>query len=130
MEDKTVLACGHEPTWTESGAHAIGEKGERLPYTTGTATIDGIKVCHPCAEVLETVAFAKSENYFAYLSNDGRFVVTWTGGILARVSGLHKTSSGFGGERYYFRAKDNLGQWWSGNGPGEGMYCRLKRLKN
>lgn len=114
-----MLDCGHEPSPSEIG--------------TGYAeTPEGEKVCYPCAEARERVSFARSDKYFAYLSQDGKSVTTWTGGFLARTLYVHKAKlSGFGGyhDAVFVNVYAPDGSVWSGRGPGAGMYIRLKRTK-
>jgi hypothetical protein len=125
-----TLSCGHEPTWTAKGAHAIGTPGEPDSFTTGTAhTLDGFEICHVCAEREEEKRLQEYSTACAYLDSTGKFVTSWTGGILASVRDLHKTRAGFSRSRHYFQAKDNKGNLWSGSGEGPGMFCRLKRVK-
>jgi hypothetical protein len=72
----------------------------------------------------------------AYLSQDpehsGRLVVTgWPGFVLAAVTAHWQTSAGGfcrGHEITRFHAVDRLGQAWAGSGPGEGTYCRMRRI--
>lgn len=109
----------------------------------GTAhTPDGRTICLSCAGREEGTAFmadtrerqASDGPFFAYLSMDGRWLTTWTGMRLARVTSLWRTSSGFGGRmpsggRNYFRAVDLAGRRWYGNTPGRGMYARARLAK-
>lgn len=73
------------------------------------------------------------KRYDAYLSRGGARITTWMGDELMRVT--HKTVSrrrGFYGVPYtmvYVQAIDALGRRWSGRGPGESMYMRLRRVK-
>ena len=68
--------------------------------------------------------------YFGYLDGDGRAIVTWPGGLLARVTSSRVSRHGFCGELVHFRAVAIDGARWYGTSPGPGMYARLRRAKN
>ena len=127
-----MLSCGHEPTWTPSDPHACGTKKRGAnDFTTGSCTLgDGVsQICHPCAELREATQLHNRDHYMAYMDGSGKYITTWTGGILATIQELRETRAGFGGSRHYFRAIDTQGQLWYGNGGGPNMYCRMHRAK-
>ena len=107
---------------------------------TGYATLTGASdpseaqhvVCYACADARERADMAKASKFFGYLSQDGNRIQTWSGGHLAYVTSetTRKVGGGFGyfqTERTYVRATDRDGAQWYGNGPGRGMYVRLRR---
>lgn len=100
---------------------------------TGYATnSNNSLVCYDCANVNELTAFKAANRYDAYLSNDGLKITTWTGCELAKVTRKWRTSAGGFASRTIItriRATAADGSAWCGQGPGEGMYCRLTRLK-
>ena len=72
----------------------------------------------------------QSRPFFAYLSGDGKTVSNWPGSPLGKVYNLGFSRSGWHGSKIYrFHVRDVHGRWWQGWGPGEGMYCTLRKIK-
>lgn len=116
-----IADCGHTYQSPDGGFGAAG-------YATRP---DGKTCCYLCADDEQRALLLTDKRVFAYLSADGKTVITWTGGKLATVTRLKSaTLSGFGStyRRYYIRAVDVHGaHQWTGTSPGPGMYCRLRR---
>lgn len=96
--------------------------------STGSATTaNGRTMCYGCADSAQAacVSSAKAGDVFVgYLSNDGRNITTWSGGVLmSRVTfgKRHPFSQG----RYYLSAVDADARVWSGTGEA-GMWARLR----
>lgn len=87
--------------------------------------------CYACCHAMDVQQLLdRSKPFGAYLSGDGRTVTNWPGGALAQVYNLDSSRSGWHGSRIYrFRARDVHGNWWSGRGAGQGMYCTLRPMK-
>lgn len=83
----------------------------------------------------EVAAFLAGDprKYVAYVSSDGKYLTTWVGDELARIT--HSTTShrrGFYGVSFsvlHVRAVDSRGRWWSGTGAGRNMFIRIRRVK-
>ena len=115
--DERVLDCGHKPS-------------PHSEHTTGTGhTTDGREVCWNCSNSLEAAEFSKAQHYCAYLSDDGKTITTWPGGVLAQVAQLWSVHNNMAGEILRIRAVAADGSRWHGTSPGRGMYCRLHRSK-
>jgi hypothetical protein len=109
------LDCGHVPTPT--------------PHTTGVAeTPSGFRMCYPCSERWERSAMANANEYFGYISSDGKHLTTWTGGKLARVVTETNSRTGFHrSEIHNYRFVDDAGVRWYGKNAGRGMSIRVRR---
>lgn len=121
-ERPAVCDCGHVPAPVPPGGGATGY----------ARTHDGRTLCYPCADAAQRAEIAAAEpgaRHGGYLASDGRTVTTWTGGRLAYVWREWVTAEGFGGRTVRVWACDAAGGWWSGRGPGRGMYLRLYRLR-
>lgn len=113
----TILDCGHAPRLDSEG---IG---------VGYARLEGRTLCYSCADDWARADMRDHNSVFAYVSQDGKTVTTWTGGELARVtwhrSEVRYTPTGGRYERHYYNARGDGG--WHGIGAGPGMYVRLRR---
>jgi hypothetical protein len=123
METTTLLECGHPAT-----PHGLDPRtGRHLFPGYGVDRETGSRMCYGCADSLNahTVASATpGTRWVGYLSNDGRTVQTWSGGvIMARVwlGGFVGTSR----ERRYVSAVDVDGREWAGTGA-PGMYAPMR----
>lgn len=70
--------------------------------------------------------------YTAYVNNDGRYLTTWMGDELARITKSSTSKRrGFGGtfSVIHVHAVDSRGRHWSGTGAGRNMVIRIKRVK-
>lgn len=74
-----------------------------------------------------------ARTYVAYVNSDGRYITTWMGDELARIT---KSSTsrrrGFGGMSFtviHVHAVDSRGRHWSGTGAGRNMVIRIRRVK-
>lgn len=68
----------------------------------------------------------KGEKYNAYLSNDGKYITTWTGDKLADVNDLRKNKSFGYEEKYSFEGTDINGKKIKGRAyAGKGGYVRF-----
>lgn len=121
-----MLDCGH----MESPHHAS---------TRGYGTDkDGKRHCYECCHRMDLEALKRERKYGAYLGRDARghwAVSSWPGRVLMYVYANRVWTTSAGGfardtkiTRFY--ARDQFGQWWIGQGPGEGMYTRLTKLKH
>lgn len=116
--------CGHTVTPVPG---SVGTDKATDPKT-------GRTMCYPCAEENERQAFAKADRYTAYLSSDGKHIITWTEAILATV-----TSYGISSRRYtptggsyrmqYIRARATDGTLWYGVKSDNMDVITLRRLK-
>lgn len=103
-----VQGCGHE-----SAGSAVSTDGRTMCYG-----------CADSAQAAWVAAAAVGDVFIGYVSNDGRNVTTWSGGVL--MSGVvfgkrHPFSDG----RRYLSAVDVDGRVWSGTGEA-GMWARLR----
>jgi hypothetical protein len=116
------LDCQQAKPILPEGGTGYAVLGDRDPSESGHF------VCYACSEIRERADFANANRYAAYLSSDGGRVTTWTGGMLATVTNETKRRVGFGTDgRTYIRATASDGSQWYGNGPGRGMFLRLRR---
>ena len=122
MDSFACLDCRRLYPVETSGGTGYAVLGDRDPSEVNHF------VCYGCADSRERADMATADRFFAYLSSDGRTVTTWTGAALADVTSERERRVGFGGCRVYVRATDRTGRKWYGNGPGRGMYVRLRRL--
>ena len=126
-EDERILSCGHKPS-----SHSEG--------TTGTArwNDNGVykEICWDCSNNMQIEELKEANKYFAYISEDGQSIQTWTGKILMTIMHMYPlnnywTKRGFtSDDLYYIRAMDIHGQHWYGTGMGKNMYCRMRKYKN
>lgn len=121
-----VLDCGHKRE-TPKNFHPSG-----VPMTSGYATeaSTGRRVCYGCAwsaEEHEMLAVKPGGGYTAYVSDDTKEIVTWTGGTLMIVHAAH-ASKAFGRPILNFRAIDAHGHEWYGKNGGAGRVIRMKRV--
>lgn len=117
-----TLDCGHPPTPTDHGGTGVAYDSQ------------GRSFCYDCANSREAEAFSAADKFTAYLSSDGKNVTTWPGGVLARVQQMSNpavryTPTGGRYETVYSVVRDASGNLWYGQGPGCGMYHRLRRAK-
>lgn len=116
--ETVTLDCGHEPTRDGIGA--------------GYGRLEGKTYCYPCADEWAREDMRAHDDVFAYVSQDGSTITTWTGGKLARVSWhrseIRHTPTGGRYERHYYSARGQGGSW-HGMGEGPGMYVRLRRSR-
>lgn len=128
-----LLDCGHAPVRPPGMSTFVG---------TTVRHVDGSTCCLRCAVAAELRDWyahrgTDAPSVGVYLSNPDngpRYLTTWTGAKLARVTSAWRTSSGFGGwrpdgGRMYFRATDEAGREWHGSTPGPGMYARARLCK-
>ena len=112
----TTLDCGHVPTPTEH-TPGYGYRGER-------------RECFACLDThLRAQLTDQREPVIAYVSNDGRSITSWSGGVVARVTGHTASRSGFHRSelhRYWAEAGDAR---WYGSNAGPGMLIQLRRIK-
>lgn len=87
--------------------------------------------CYQCCGKRDREALKdRSCPFFAYVSSDGRSVSNWPGAPLGAVHDYAEHRTGWhGSTQARFRVRDVHGQWWSGRGPGRGMYCTLRPMK-
>jgi hypothetical protein len=72
----------------------------------------------------------RSKPFYAYVSSDGRNVTSWPGAALGQVFDYAEHRTGWNrSTQARFRVRDVHGQWWTGRGPGCGMYCTLRPMK-
>lgn len=71
--------------------------------------------------------------YVAYVSGDGKYLTTWMGDELAKITRSSESKRrGFGGMPFsvlHVRAVDAKGRHWSGTGSGRNMFIRIRRVK-
>lgn len=104
----------------------------RLKGGTGYARVDGNQLCcYECADARQREDLRdQSKPFYAYVSGDGRKVITWNGGELGTVYNYAESSSGWRGSTIArFRVRDVHGNYWQGRGGGRGMCCTLRKLK-
>ena len=117
----TTLDCGHVDDWGG-------------PF--GCRTKEGRSLCKACANARDLAAFLAPDatRTVQYVSSCGAHVTSWGGAKLATITSRSKVQRRFtpsGGQYDWqtFTAVDELGRKWSGQGPGQGMYARLKLVK-
>jgi hypothetical protein len=90
---------------------------------------DGAPICYDCCHKHDLQDMRNGQAIVAYLSSDGRHITNWPGDTLATVTSETKRTL-YGcckSERTFIRARDANGRHWYGQGPGRGMYCRIRR---
>ena len=95
----------------------------------GTDSETGKTYCYDCCLAREIAYLKQHEKLTAYISGDGKFITTWSGEHIARITGHHIVDFGFCRNQWSFDAIMSDGTKLSGRGPGEGMFCRLKLNK-
>jgi hypothetical protein len=87
--------------------------------------------CYGCCHASDVAELLdRSKPFFAYVSGDGRNLSNWPGSPLGRIYNYAESRTGWnGGKIARFRVQDVHGNWWSGRGPGKGMYCTLRPMK-
>lgn len=84
----------------------------------------------------EVAAFLAHDypKYVAYVSGDGKYLTTWMGDELAKVTRATASKRrGFYGvpvSLFHVRAVDARGRHWSGTGAGRNMFIRIRRVKS
>lgn len=87
--------------------------------------------CYGCCHASDVAQLLdRAKPFAAYVACDGRTVGNWAGGVLGKVYNYAESRNGWnGGTIARFRVLDVHGQWWQGRGPGKGMYCTLRPMK-
>lgn len=118
-----VCDCGHAPS-REPGSFAVG-----YARLMGNNAV----VCYVCTDALQRFDWqetAPGGKFGAYVSTDGRRIMTWTGGELARVTEHGTSRAGFHGSTlHYWSAVDSAGNGWHGRNGGPGMHVTMTRRK-
>lgn len=138
-ETRTCAVCKVTgPAWTYSGNCGISNYATVANAESGPFAKRGLrngdKLCVPCADECERerIADVTVRRCSGYLSDDGRRVVTWTGGKLGTVTHTGKevprTRRSADGARHYIRVRDCHGGLWYGTGA-RGMWTNLRRAK-
>lgn len=110
-----MTSCGHTLAKDEVPVSWEGE--EMCPSCYYKFLVDSLKR----VDVLEGV----------YLSEDEKYITTWEGRPIARVTKLWWQKVGFSGKRYYFHAEDvyNPPHGWTGTTQGPRMPCRMRKAR-
>ncbi len=113
-----ALSCGHEPSPHDT-------------HTTGTAfTPKGREICWACADDAARDHMRRGRDTVGYMSQDGKAINTWSGGVLATVTSRNVRRVGFHStERTYWKATDATGKHWYGSSAGFGMFTTMRRAK-
>lgn len=98
---------------------------------TGYGVQHGQMFCYQCCIDDATASMENHQGpFYAYLASDKKTITAWPGGNLGDVRDYGESRTGWnGGTIARFRVRDTFGNWWSGRGPGAGMYCTLRRMK-
>lgn len=134
-----VCDCGHPPTNPSEfiPGYSVMQDEQKKDVT----------FCNNCMSEMEVKAFSdpKNTHYFGYITENKNYpgngeyryqVTTWTGAVLGPITYYKTARVGFASvyegyrrpERWFVTVKGPDGRWWKGQGPGPGMYVRL-RLK-
>lgn len=107
-----TLDCGHPPT----DSPGLG---------TGYArTEEGKRICYACADDRQREEMRTANTVVAYVSTDGKRVITWSGGSLGTITAMWDGRN----HRRYVHVTDVHGAMWHGSGPQEsGTYVTLHR---
>jgi hypothetical protein len=97
---------------------------------TAVATIDGKPVTQAEARLIASLEL-ESDTLIGYVSKLGTQVRDWTGtAVYGRITRRTVRKHMFGNpEWWYIRMVDANGVTWYGQGPGIGMYVKLRRSK-
>lgn len=133
-----LLSCGHPPV-----AQGVGTGVVRLAEPVDVTDEWGRTYiwaeagteptcCYDCADRVERQLLKTADRMFGYLAGDEKTITTWSGGLLMRVTDLHRSKPTYGPygshSRVYVRATDVHGANWYGMGPNEnGTYVRMRR---
>ena len=101
-------------------------------YSTGYATmLNGAIACYNCADIQQRADMRMQGYTFGYIGEDGKYVTTWSGGVLLRVTYVSQPKRVGFGRRQYVKAVDTFtGHHYSGSGPVDnGNYVRMRRTK-
>ena len=99
----------------------------------------GAKICDDCAHSNDLREVESAPKVFAYLAKreghhhlntDQFFVSNWPGRKIATVIAIWEAKAGHCGKQTYVIAISDDGRLLSGRGPGDGMYCSLRPIKN
>lgn len=97
---------------------------------------DGCFLCSPCSVVEEQKDLQGTSRAVGYISQDGKQVTTFIGGLLMNITESRLRRPPFGrqttwaGSKYYtFHATDVWGQRWVGQGCGPGVVAYFRRMK-
>lgn len=111
-----ILDCGHAPTKVAAGSISNGIARD----------IAGNTLCYECATKWIKETAEETGKTVAYVSSDGRNIITWNGDVLGTVIMAVPAS----GRRTFYRARLFDGKVWYGWGPAEvGTYVSLRRYK-
>lgn len=114
------LDCGHFPTKTESNI----SNGIARDRDTGKT------MCYDCASKPDIEAVERGEELYAYVSGDGKLIVTWPGIELMKVTYNGTARTGFYGSSIsYIRAVAPNGKHYYGKNGGNGMWIKMKPNK-
>lgn len=121
--------------FTPDCGHTVTPKPGSIGTGKATDPKTGRTMCYPCAEAAEREAIKTADRYTAYLSGDGKHIITWTGATLAVVVsyGISSPRCTPTCGRYrmaYVRAETPDGvQWYVSKSDQMGVVT-LRRLKN
>ena len=113
-----ILDCGHAPSPHSSISTGIARDREGKTY------------CYECAAITDREAIECGDDIYAYVSSDGKRIITWAGIELMRVTHNGTAHSGFHFTvMHYIRAIAPNGKTYYGKNGGNGMAIRLKANK-
>lgn len=112
-----ILECGHP----ESPHSAITRGYGRDK--------DGNRFCYDCCHKMDLESMKNDSVFGAYVNSDKTEITNWPGYRLARITASWWRKNNFALKLLHVRAVDQFGQEWYGDGPGEGMYIKLRKVK-
>jgi hypothetical protein len=108
------------------------ECGKVSPNSDGYGANEHAMYCYACCRARDIKEMAdRSKPFACYLSDDGKTVINWPGGILGRVTWSSVSRTGWHGSTLtHINVTDVHGGRWYGKGSGRGMFILLRACKS
>jgi hypothetical protein len=112
-----MLDCGHPEIKSDGVLAGYGKDSQ------------GRKFCYDCCHKLDLEEIQSHNDYVGYVSLEKGQIVNWPGYSVMRIVASWNRRHNIAGKLLHIQAKDQFGNEWYGDGPGDGMYIKLHKAK-
>jgi hypothetical protein len=95
----------------------------------GYGLSQGKKLCYDCCYKLDLGIIKAFDTYVGYVSLEKMQIVNWPGYTVMQIVDCWDRRHNIAGKLLHIQAKDQFGNEWYGDGPGDGMYIKLHKAK-